>query len=114
MSVVLITRAKAWTIYAALGHHWSGRLRNYEIESFLDANDPAHEHIVAEWCPFNGIHCAWLEHAPAEVIEQVIRYVEEVRSAWEAARWTGDSRYPDPDEHIATLRRALADRQSRA
>jgi hypothetical protein len=46
--------------------HWP-RIRNYEIErmlreqSFTKGDDDLW--IVVEWCPFNGIHCAYFDVA---------------------------------------------------
>ena len=89
--------------------------RNYEIERDLaemvgiDIYEDDHEHpyVIAEWCPFNGIHCAWLHHAPPEVLESEIREVEEVAPEWERDRVTGSSLYPDPKSHLGTIRKAL-------
>lgn len=77
----LISRADA---AAKLRTHW---LESYTREQLLAAHEPDWERLrnyeyegdlrkafggdwcISEWCPFNGIYCAWSEHAPDAVIE---------------------------------------------
>jgi len=65
--LVLISRKEA---IEQTGH--SDRARNYELEhslerlhdqSLIPGNTQKIEYIISEWCPFNGIHCAYFEHA---------------------------------------------------
>ena len=84
----LLTREEAKFLYVqgGWGEEWSDRLRNYEIEYDLaelagvDVDDEELMYVVAEWCPFNGIFCAWREHAPREVLDDTISWWEEHRA----------------------------------
>jgi hypothetical protein len=57
------------------------RMRNYEIETLLDRTFEAADYenedfegrwVISEWCPFNGVHCAWVKHCPVEDIDAII------------------------------------------
>jgi hypothetical protein len=51
------------------------RLRNYEFEGELRKTFGG-DWVISEWCPFNGVYCAWCEHAPDAVIEETARRFE--------------------------------------
>ncbi len=115
--MIAVTRdeARFMLIHAGVECERFERWRNYEIEHDLDELiDDEGVYVIAEWCPFNGIYCAWLQHAPTESIERTMREVEEVRGVWEADRATGSSRYPNPDRFLDTLRTALEAAKRRA
>ena len=46
-----------------LGRKPDSRMRNYEIEHYLDERTPDNEWVIQEWCPFNGIHCKFFEYS---------------------------------------------------
>lgn len=65
----LIPRDEALNL---LGEKPDSRLRNYEIEHELHERDKDNEYVVAEWCPFNGIRCAFWEYADETWLEPAL------------------------------------------
>lgn len=53
---------------------WEAGLRNYEIEQGM-ASEHGGQWIVSEWCPFNGIFCAYRDVASVEDIETARRNI---------------------------------------
>lgn len=69
MKTELIPRAVA---LKRLNRAPNARLRNYEIEHALHEETPEVEYVVGEWCPFNGIHCSFWEHADETWLEPAL------------------------------------------
>lgn len=46
------------------------RLRNYEIEQEL-LEFFGEEHVISEWCPFNGQFCKWEDYCPIKDLEEL-------------------------------------------
>lgn len=82
---LLVTRAEAERVYCMSLPAWSqkdaGRLRNYELNSYLDEwagisseDENARHFIVNEWCPFNGVWSPWSRFASVEyMVEEIHR-----------------------------------------
>lgn len=49
------------------------RWRNYEIEMYLNDQRGPDMYVIAEFCPFNGVYCEWVDHCPPEILEQIAR-----------------------------------------
>ena len=47
------------------------RRRNYEIEHDL-SDIFGVEHVISEWCPFNGIYSSWADHCPISELRQIV------------------------------------------
>ena len=47
------------------------RTRNYEIEQELKYVFKE-EHVICEWCPYNGIFCKWMDNCDLEELEKII------------------------------------------
>jgi hypothetical protein len=47
------------------------RLRNYELESFMQANFGNDGWVVCEWCPFDGIFCIYRHGASRHDLKSV-------------------------------------------
>ena len=71
-------------------------LRNYEFESLLNRVFDG-EWVVSEWCPFNGIWCKWIEHAPQSELDAKIKWYEVHRAELTSI---------DVDAHLSRLRTA--------
>lgn len=86
-------------ICAPSARDWE-RMRNYEIEDELE-REIGGEWVVSEWCPFNGVYCAWKDHCPDAILEALI---VECEANPERLRARGIN----PDARIAYLREPRA------
>lgn len=69
-----------------MGREYPNRIRNYEMESNLGSPG---EFIVAEWCPFNGIHCSYFEHATLKDLNTaLVACKEAIEEGWMAPHAT--------------------------
>lgn len=76
------------------------RLRNYELEGILE-KELGGEWVIGEWCPFNGIHCNWLDHCPLETLDALIAEYESDPAALRRAGVNPDMRMG----HLRDVRR---------
>lgn len=71
-----------------INHHWASakaecikvgmpfadydidRIRNYEIEHTLNTLF-GEEHVISEWCPYNGIYSSWIDHCPINELQRL-------------------------------------------
>lgn len=83
------------------------RLHNYEFETDYLPGLFGGNWIISEWCPFDGYHCAWYNHAPPDVLKQLADDLAAHRKEWYALpeKERDLLRAPVSEEAIAEIRR---------
>jgi hypothetical protein len=56
------------------------QLRNYEMELRLE-EVTGQKFVISEWCPFNGVWCAWAEHMPIYQLRKMIEHSRKTNKA---------------------------------
>ena len=78
VKVHYITRKEAIRVYNVMQptDPEPERIRNYEFESILRSwtglGESDETFVINEWCPFNGVWCAWTRYMPIEEVHRII------------------------------------------